>query len=96
MKETSQARRLGIATHAFIVGIGNLRTLLTRPDKPFYAGLGWWVLSWSQPIQWICVFLVFIAICQQAARKFSGWWLALISVTSLSAIDIPLQIIRLP
>ena len=84
-----------LTTHAFIVGVGNLRTLLTRPDKPMYNGLGWWVLSWSQPIQWICVILLFIAIYQLAARKFSGWWLALVSVSSLVAIDIPMQIIRL-
>ncbi|KAF0106741.1 MAG: hypothetical protein FD146_2333 [Anaerolineaceae bacterium] len=84
-----------LTTHAFIVGIGNLRTLLTRPDKPFYDGLGWWVLAWSQPIQWICAVLLFVAIYQMAARKFSGWWLALVSVTSLAAIDIPMQIIRL-
>lgn len=84
-----------LTTHAFIVGIGNLRTLLTRPEKPMYGGLGIWVLAWSQPIQWICVILLFIAIYQIAARKFSGWWLALISVTSLAAIDIPMQIIRL-
>jgi hypothetical protein len=84
-----------LTTHAFIVGTGNLRTLLTRPDKPFYDGLGWWVLGWSQPIQWICVILLFIAIYQLAARKSSGWWLALVSVTSLAAMDIPMQIIRL-
>jgi hypothetical protein len=84
-----------LTTHAFIVGIGNLRTLMTRPEKPMYNGLGVWVLAWSQPIQWICVILLFIAIYQLAARKFSGWWLALISVTSLAAIDIPMQIIRL-
>jgi len=84
-----------LSTHAFITGIGNLRTLLTRPDKPFYDGLGWWVLSWSQPIQWFCVILLFIAIYLIAARKISGWWLALISVTSLMAIDVPMQIIRL-
>jgi hypothetical protein len=84
-----------LTTHAFIVGIGNLRMLLTRPDKPLFDGLGAWVLAWSQPIQWICVILLFIAIYQIAARKFSGWWLALISVTSLAAIDIPMQIIRL-
>jgi len=84
-----------LTTHAFIVGTGNLRTLLTRPEKPMYNGLGTWVLAWSQPIQWICVVLLFIAIYQMAARKFSGWWLALISVTSLAAIDIPMQIIRL-
>lgn len=84
-----------LTTHAFIVGIGNLRTLLTRPEKPMYNGLGWWVLSWSQPIQWICVILLFVAIYQLAAHKFSGWWLALVSVTSLMAIDIPMQIIRI-
>jgi hypothetical protein len=84
-----------LTTHAFIVGIGNLRTLLTRPEKPMYNGLGWWILSWSQPIQWVCVVLLFIAIYLLAARKFSGWWLALVSVTSLVAIDVPMQIIRL-
>jgi hypothetical protein len=84
-----------LTTHAFIVGTGNLRTLLTRPEKPMYNGLGWWVLSWSQPIQWICVILLFIAIYKIAERRYSGWWLALVSVTSLVAIDIPMQIIRL-
>jgi len=84
-----------LTTHAFIVGIGNMRMLLTRPEKPMYNGLGWWVLSWSQPVQWICVILLFIAIYQLAARKFSGWWLALVSVTSLAAIDVPMQIIRI-
>lgn len=84
-----------LSTHAVITGTGNLRTLLTRPDKPFYDGLGWWILSWSQPIQWICVVLLFITIYKIAERKHSGWWLALISVTSLVAIDVPMQIIRL-
>ena len=84
-----------LTTHAFIVGIGNLRMLLTRPEKPLYNGLGMWVLSWSQPIQWICVILLFIAIYKMAERKHAGWWLALVSVVSLAAIDIPMQIIRL-
>ncbi len=84
-----------LSTHAFIVGIGNMRMLLTRPEKPFYNGLGTWVLAWSQPIQWICVILLFVAIFQIARRRLSGWWLALVSVTSLAAIDIPMQIIRL-
>jgi len=84
-----------LSTHAFIVGIGNLRTLLTRAGKPMYDGLGWWVLSWSQPIQWICVVLLFIAIYLIASRRSAGWWLALISVTSLVAIDMPMQVIRL-
>ena len=84
-----------LTTHAFIVSIGNLRTLMTRPEKPMYNGLGTWVLAWSQPIQWICVVLLFIAIYKIAEPKFSGWWLALVSVTTLVAIDVPMQIIRL-
>jgi hypothetical protein len=84
-----------LSTHAFIVGTGNLRTLLTHPGKPLFSGLGTWVLAWSQPIQWICVILLFVAIFQIARRKFSGWWLALISVSSLVAMDVPMQIIRL-
>jgi hypothetical protein len=84
-----------LTTHAFIVGIGNLRTLMTRPEKPMYNGLGTWVLAWSQPIQWICVILLFIAIYKIAERKYTGWWLALVSVTTLVAIDVPMQIIRL-
>ncbi len=84
-----------LTTHALITGTGNLRMLLTRPEKPLFDGLGTWVLAWSAPIQWICALLLFIAIFQIAARKYSGWWLALIAVTSLAAIDIPMQIIRL-
>jgi len=83
-----------LTTHAFIVGTGNLRMLLTRTEKPMYDGLGTWVLAWSAPIQWICVVLLFISIYMLAARKPSGWWLALTAVTSLTAIDIPMQLIR--
>lgn len=84
-----------LTTHAFIVGTGNLRMLLTRSEKPMYDGLGTWVLAWSAPIQWICVVLLFLSIFFVASRRPAGWWLALISVTSLAAIDIPMQIIRL-
>jgi len=83
-----------LTTHAFIVGTGNMRMLLTRPEKPMYDGLGTWVLAWSAPIQWMCVILLFISIYMLAARKPSGWWLALIAVTSLTVIDIPMQLIR--
>lgn len=85
-----------LSTHALITGIGNLRMLLTRPGRPMYqGGLGEWVLAWSQPIQWISLVLLFIAIYMIARRAPTGWWLALIAVTSLVAIDIPMQIIRL-
>jgi hypothetical protein len=83
-----------LTTHAFVVGIGNFRMLLTRPGKPLYEGLEWWVLSWSAPIQWICVILLFVGLYLLAARKASGWWLGLISAASILAIDAPTQIIR--
>ena len=83
-----------LTTHAFTIGIGNLRMLMTRPNKPLYDGLEWWVLSWSAPIQWICVILLFIGIYLLAARKYAGWWLLLISAVSILAINLPTQIIR--
>lgn len=83
-----------LTTHAFVVGIGNFRMLMTRPGKPLYEGLEWWVLSWSAPIQWICVVLLFVGLYLLAARKSSGWWLGLISAASILAIDAPTQVIR--
>ena len=83
-----------LTTHAFVVGIGNMRMLLTRVDKPLYAGPEWWVLAWSAPVQWICVVLLFVGIYQVAARRATGWWLALIAGASIFAIDVPTQIIR--
>ncbi len=83
-----------LATHAFTIGIGNLRMLLTRPLKPLYEGLEWWVLSWSGPVQWLAVVLLFIAIYQLAARKKWGWRLAVVAGTTILAIDVPTQVIR--
>lgn len=84
-----------LTTHALITGTGNLRVLMTRPAKPLFDGLGEWVLAWSAPIQWICAILLFIAIYLVAARKFSGWWLALTAVISLALMDISMQVIRI-
>lgn len=84
-----------LTTHALITGTGNLRMLLTRPEKPLFDGLGVWVLSWSAPIQWICAVLLFIAIYKIADHKAAGWWLALVASFSLLIMDVSLQIIRL-
>lgn len=83
-----------LTTHAFVVGIGNMRMLLTRPMKPLYDGLEWWILAWSAPVQWLAVILLFVGIYLLAARKFSGWWLMLIAAASILAIDAPAQIVR--
>jgi ABC-type multidrug transport system fused ATPase/permease subunit len=83
-----------LTTHAFTVGIGNFRMLLTRPMKPLYAGLEWWVLSWSAPVQWISVIVLFVAIYLLAAGKRTGWRLALLAGVTIFAMDVPTQIIR--
>jgi len=83
-----------LTTHAFVVGTGNLRMLLTRPMKPLYDGLEWWVLAWSAPVQWMAFILLFVGIYLLAARRHSGWWLMLIAASSIVAINVPVQIIR--
>lgn len=84
-----------LATHAMITGTGNLRVLLTRPDKPMYAGLGEWILGWSMPVQWITFVMLILAIYYLASRKATGWWLALIAVVTLTLMDLSMQIIRI-
>jgi hypothetical protein len=83
-----------LTTHAFTISIGNMRMLMTRPMKPLYDGLEWWVLSWSAPIQFMAAIMLFITIYLLAARMLAGWWLGLIAATSVFAIDVPTQIIR--
>ncbi len=57
-----------LTPHALITGTGNLRMLMTRPEKPMFAGLGVWVLSLSAPLQWFCAVRLFFAIYNLAAR----------------------------
>jgi hypothetical protein len=83
-----------LTTHAFVIGIGCMRMLLTRLEKPLYGGPEWWILSWAGPVNWICVILLFIGIYHLAARRTLGWWLGLIAGASILAIDLPTQIIR--
>lgn len=84
-----------LTTHALVTGTGNIRTLMTRPTKPLFAGLGEWVLAWSAPIQWISAILLFFAIYLIASRKASGWWLALTAATSLLLMNVSMQYLRL-
>jgi hypothetical protein len=85
----------GVMTaHAFVIAVGGMRQTLTRPEKPLYSGIEGWVLTWSTPVQFICVILLYIAIYKIAARKVEGWWMALIAAVSLLVINIPTQVIR--
>ena len=83
-----------LATHSFTLGIGSVRMLMTRPGKPLFEGLEWWILTWVGQVDWIATILLIIAIPLLAMRKRSGWWLALIATLAVLAIDAPTQIIR--
>ena len=48
-----------MAIHAFVIGIGAQRMLLTRPDQPHYLSLEWWILTMSGEINWIAVLMLF-------------------------------------
>lgn len=83
-----------LATHSFTLGIGSQRMLITRPGKPLFEGLDWWILTWVGEVDWIATVLLLVAIPLLAMRKSSGWWLALIASLSVLLIDAPTQIIR--
>ncbi|MDD2695769.1 MAG: hypothetical protein PHD58_07585 [Anaerolineales bacterium] len=83
-----------LATHSFTIGIGAQRMLLTRPEKPLFAGVEWWILTLAGEVNWIGTLMLLIAIPLLAMRKASGWWLALISALSILIVNTPTQIIR--
>ena len=83
-----------LSTHAFVIGIGAQRMLLTRVEKPLFAGLEWWILTLSGEVNWICVIMLIVSIPLLAMRKSSGWKLAFIAALSILVIDVPTQILR--
>ena len=83
-----------MATHAFVIGIGAQRMLLTRPGQPLFEGLEWWILTMSGEINWIAVLMLFGSIPMMAERKKNGWWLAFVAALSIITINVPTQIIR--
>lgn len=83
-----------LATHSFTLGIGSLRMLNTRPEKPLFAGLEWWLLTVVGEVDWIATAMLIVAIPLLSLRKRAGWWLALIAGTSVLLIDAYTQIVR--
>jgi len=83
-----------LTTHAFVIGIAAQRMLITRPGKPLFDGIQWWVLTLSGEVNWIGVLMLLISIPLLAMRKRSGWWLAFIAALSILLIDAPTQILR--
>jgi hypothetical protein len=83
-----------LATHSFVLGVGAARQLMTRPGKPLYQGLEWWILTMIGHIDWMAAAALIASIPLLAMRKKIGWYMALIATLSTLAIDAPTQIIR--
>jgi hypothetical protein len=83
-----------LATHSFTLGIGSQRMLATRPDKPLFAGLEWWILTLVGEVDWIATGMLMLSIPLLAMRKRAGWWLAFVGALSVLLVDVPTQIVR--
>ena len=84
-----------LCTHAFTIGIGAQRTMMTRPGHPMYRDFTWWLFNWAGEVNWVAVILLFISIPLLAVGKRKGWWLAVIGTTAILAIDAFTQIFRM-
>ncbi len=84
-----------LCTHAFTIGIGAQRTMMTRPGHPMYQDFTWWLFNWAGEVNWVAVILLFISIPLLAVNKRKGWWLAVIGTTAILAIDVFTQIFRM-
>ena len=64
-----------LCTHAFTIGVGAQRTMLTRPGYPFYHDLSWWMFNWIGEVNWVAVILLFSSIPLLAVgkRRAGGW-----------------------
>ena len=83
-----------LATHAFTIGIGAQRTMMTRPDYPFYKDLSWWMFNWVGEVNWVAVILLFLSIPLLSVGSRKGWWLAVIGAFAILIIDVPTQFVR--
>jgi hypothetical protein len=83
-----------LTTHAFTIGIGAQRTMMTRPGYPFYQDLSWWMFNWVGEVNWVAAILLFLSIPFLSIRRQRGWWLALIGAVAILLIDVPTQFIR--
>ena len=83
-----------MTTHAFTIGIGAQRTMMTRPGYPFYPDFSWWLFNWVGEVNWVAVIPLFLSIPLLAVGKRKGWWLAVVAAVAILAIDAPTQFIR--
>ena len=83
-----------LATHAFTIGIGAQRTMMTRPGHPMYPDFTWWLFLWAGEVNWVAVILLFMSIPLLAVGRRKGWWLAVIGTFAILMIDAPTQFFR--
>lgn len=83
-----------LTTHAFTIGVGAQRTMMTRPGHPLYQDFTWWLFNWVGEVNWVAAIPLFLAIPLLAVGRRRGWWLAVIATMAILAIDIPTQFFR--
>ena len=83
-----------LTTHAFTIGVGAQRTMMTRPGYPLYQDFTWWLFNWVGEVNWVAVVPLFLSIPLLAVGRRRGWWLAVIGTVAILAIDIPTQFFR--
>lgn len=83
-----------LITHAFTIGIGAQRTMMTRPGYPFYKDLTWWIFNWAGEVNWAAAILLFLSIPLLSVGRRKGWWLAFIGAFAIILINVPTQFIR--
>ncbi len=83
-----------LSTHAFTIGIGAQRTMMTRPGHPMYQDFTWWLFNWVGEVNWVAVILLVMSIPLLAVGRRKGWWLAVIATSAILMIDVPTQFFR--
>lgn len=83
-----------LCTHSFTIGVGALRTMATRPGKPFYADFTWWLFNWVGEVNWVAFIPLFLSIPLLAVGRRRGWWQAVIAAVAILMIDVPTQFFR--
>jgi hypothetical protein len=83
-----------LSTHAFTIGIGAQRTMMTRPGHPMYPDFTWWLFNWAGEVNWVAVILLFMSIPLLAVGRRRGWWFAIIGTVAILMIDAFTQIFR--
>jgi hypothetical protein len=83
-----------LATHAFTIGIGAQRQMMTRAGYPLYESFEVWMFNWVGEVNWVAFILLVASIPLLAVGSKRGWWLATIGAVAILLIDVPTQFVR--